>query len=109
MVEPTDKERTKSEAVEQKSTMLTARVLWACHAFNATPEEAVRLLGTGELGCHYTEDDAREWLKAVKFATTTKGVDQNNMESVVKVLQGAGVVDPGTTIRDGDGVVRLAQ
>lgn len=77
--------------------------------FNVTPEEAVRLLGTGELGCHYTEDDAREWLKAVKFAKKTKGVDQNVMESVVKVLQGAGVVDAGTTIRDGDGVVGLAQ
>jgi hypothetical protein len=42
MMEPTDKERTKSKAVEEKSTMLTVRVLWACHAFNATPEEAAQ-------------------------------------------------------------------
>jgi hypothetical protein len=42
MMEPTDKERTKSEADEEKSAMLTVRVLWACHAFNATPEEAGR-------------------------------------------------------------------
>ena len=42
MMEPAAKERTKSEAVEPKSTMLTVRVLWACHAFNATPEEAAQ-------------------------------------------------------------------
>jgi hypothetical protein len=42
MMEPADKERTKSETVEEKSAMLTVRVLWACHAFNATPEEAAR-------------------------------------------------------------------
>ena len=40
MTEPATNERAKSEAVEPKSTMLTAQVLWACHAFNATPEEA---------------------------------------------------------------------
>ena len=42
MMEPADKERTKSEAVDEKSAMLTVRVLWACHAFNATPEEAAQ-------------------------------------------------------------------
>ena len=42
MMEPVDKERTKSETVEEKSTMLTVRVLWACHAFNVTPKEAAR-------------------------------------------------------------------
>jgi hypothetical protein len=35
-------ERAKSDAVEPKSTMLTVQVLWACHAWNATPEEAAR-------------------------------------------------------------------
>jgi len=42
VVEQPKKERAESEAVEQKSTMLTVQVLWACHAFNATPEEAAR-------------------------------------------------------------------
>jgi hypothetical protein len=42
MMEPADKERTKSETVEEKSTMLTVWVLWACHAFNATPKEAAQ-------------------------------------------------------------------
>jgi hypothetical protein len=40
--EPAQQERIESEAVKQKSTMLTVRVLWACHAFNATTEEAAK-------------------------------------------------------------------
>lgn len=42
MTEPAKSERGESEAVEQRSTMLTARLLWAAHAWNATPEEAAR-------------------------------------------------------------------
>ena len=42
MVEQPKKERAESEAVEQKRTLLTVQVLWGCHAFNATPEEAAR-------------------------------------------------------------------
>jgi len=42
MMEPADKERAKSEAVGQKSTLLTAQVLWAAHAFNATPQAAAQ-------------------------------------------------------------------
>jgi hypothetical protein len=41
-MEQPKKERAESEAVEQKSTMLTVQVLWAAHAFNATPEEAAQ-------------------------------------------------------------------
>ena len=77
--------------------------------FRNNPEEGVRLLGTGELGCHYTEEDARDWLKAVEFTEATKGVDVATMESVVKVLQGAGVIDPATTIINGDGVIGISR
>ena len=42
MGEPAKKAWVNTEAAEQKSTMLTAQVLWACHAWNATPEEAAR-------------------------------------------------------------------
>lgn len=41
-MEPAKRERAESEAVKEKSTMLTAQVLWACHAWNATPEEAAQ-------------------------------------------------------------------
>jgi hypothetical protein len=40
--EPAKKESVNTNAVEEKSTMLTVRVLWACHAFNATPKEAAQ-------------------------------------------------------------------
>jgi hypothetical protein len=77
--------------------------------FRNNPDEGVRLLGTGELGCHYMEEDARDWLKAVEFTEATKGVDVATMESVVKVLQGAGVIDPATTITNGDGVIGISR
>ena len=42
MTEPAKRERAESEAVERRSTMLTVKVLWGCHAWNATPEEAAQ-------------------------------------------------------------------
>ncbi len=41
-MEPLEQKRLESKAVEQKSIMLTVQVLWACHAWNATPEEAAK-------------------------------------------------------------------
>ena len=69
MMEPADKERTKSETVEEKSTMLTVQVLWACHAFNATPKEAAQQVVTdlfellargGSVTVHIEELDGKE-------------------------------------------------
>ena len=77
--------------------------------FNDRPEGAIKLLETGELGCHYTSEDGRDWLKAAVFAKSTRGVDKTVMESVVKVLQGAGVVDEEVKLRDGDGVVGISR
>jgi hypothetical protein len=73
--------------------------------FNQDPEIAVRMLGTGEAGCHYGEEDAREWLKKVEFADSTRGVDGRVLGDVLKVLQAAGVVDKEVVIADGDGVI----
>jgi hypothetical protein len=42
MKESAKKESVNTDAIEQKSTMLTAQVLWACHAWNATPQEAAQ-------------------------------------------------------------------
>lgn len=36
----TKMEGTIPEAVEQESAFLTVQVLWACHAFNASPTQA---------------------------------------------------------------------
>jgi hypothetical protein len=69
VTEPAKNERAKSEAVEPKSTMLTVQVLWACHAFNATPEQAAKRVVTdlfehlsrgGSVSVHVTSSDGRE-------------------------------------------------
>lgn len=65
-------------------------------AFEADPAWVVKLLGTGELGCTYIEEDAMEWLKDVKFTNGTRGVDQKVIENVVNVLKVAGVIDSNT-------------
>jgi hypothetical protein len=71
MTEPAKKESVNTEAVEQKSTMLTAQVLWACHAWNATPEEAARqvvadlfnlLVRGGSVSVHVEELGGREYV-----------------------------------------------
>lgn len=67
--EPAKKESVNSEAVKQKSTMLTARVLWAAHAWNATPQEAAQQVVTdlyehlargGSVSVRVDELDGRE-------------------------------------------------
>ncbi|KAH8702122.1 hypothetical protein BGW36DRAFT_372242 [Talaromyces proteolyticus] len=61
--------------------------------FESKTNEVVGLLGTGELGCTYTEDDAREWLKATRFVKNTRGLDRKVVEKTVDVLKVAGVID----------------
>lgn len=63
--------------------------------FEADTAQVVRLLGTGELGCNYTEEDATEWLKDVKFTRETRGVDPKVIVGVVDLLKIAGVIDTG--------------
>lgn len=60
--------------------------------FNENHEEAVKYIST-ELD--YSEEDAREWLKTVKFPEHTKGVDYEVVEKTVKILQKAGVLADG--------------
>lgn len=77
-MEPAKSERTKSEAVQQKSTMLTAQLLWAAHAWNATPEEAAQqvvadlyehLSRGGSVQVHVTDSHGREYT----LQTTARG------------------------------------
>ena len=78
MTEPAKKERAKSEAVEQKSTMVTVQVLWGCHAYNATPEEAAQrvvadlfeqLSQGGSVSVHVEESDGKEYTLEVNTRT----------------------------------------
>lgn len=61
--------------------------------FQADHDQVIKLLGTGELGCTYIEEDAKEWLKDVKFTGSTRGVDRKVVDGVADILKVAGVID----------------
>jgi hypothetical protein len=73
--------------------------------FEADTNKVIRLLGTGELGCNYIEEDATEWLKDVKFTDATRGVDRGVIENVVDILKVAGVID--TAMENEEAVQRV--
>jgi hypothetical protein len=60
--------------------------------FNDHHDEAVKYIST-ELD--YSEEDAREWLKTVRFPARTEGVDLSVAENTVNTLRKAGVLTAG--------------
>lgn len=60
--------------------------------FNENKDEAATYIATN---LDYSEEDAREWMKTVKFPTHTKGVSVATIESCVDSLQKAGVLYAG--------------
>jgi len=71
--------------------------------FEANQEEAVKYIST-ELD--YSEEDAREWLKTVRFAQDVRGVDKGVIEKTVEVLSKAGVLGSGLQVENIVGVER---
>ncbi|EDU42546.1 TauA ABC-type nitrate sulfonate bicarbonate transport systems periplasmic component [Pyrenophora tritici-repentis] len=57
--------------------------------FEANQEEAVKYISTK---LDYSEEDAREWLKTVRFAKDVKGVEKQVVDKTVGILQKAGVL-----------------
>jgi hypothetical protein len=60
--------------------------------FNENQEEAIEYISTS---LEYTEADAREWIKTVKFPTSTKGVKPQVVDDCVSILRKAGVLVEG--------------
>ncbi|ERT00946.1 hypothetical protein HMPREF1624_02180 [Sporothrix schenckii ATCC 58251] len=60
--------------------------------FNANPEESVKYISTA---LDYSEEDAREWLKTVRFPKNTSGVSLPTIENCISILQKAGVLVKG--------------
>ena len=58
--------------------------------FWAHKEEAVEYISTQ---LDYSSEDAREWLKTVKFATDVKGVKRETIDKTIEVLTKAGVIE----------------
>lgn len=60
--------------------------------FRANQEEAVKFIAAN---LDYSEEDAREWLKTVRFADKTEGVEPKVVRDCVSALQKAGVLKEG--------------
>lgn len=78
MTEPAKKERPKSEAVKQTSSVLIAQVSWCAHAWNATPQAAAQqvvadlyehLSRGGSVQVHLADSHGREYT----LQTTARG------------------------------------
>jgi len=57
--------------------------------FNENQDEAVEYISTA---LDYSAEDAREWLKTVRFPDRTQGVDQSVVDKTVSALRKAGVL-----------------
>ncbi|KAH6665764.1 uracil-DNA glycosylase-like protein [Halenospora varia] len=60
--------------------------------FEGNEEESVKYISTN---LDYSEADAKEWLKTVRFASKTKGVDVGVVQKTVGILRKAGVLEEG--------------
>lgn len=67
--------------------------------FNANPDEAVQYISTN---LDYSAEDAREWLKTVKFPAQTEGVKPEVVSSCVSILRKAGVLTEGKGMPSND-------
>nr|POE86650.1 hypothetical protein CFP56_46834 [Quercus suber]POE87647.1 hypothetical protein CFP56_30236 [Quercus suber] len=58
--------------------------------YSANVEEAVEYITSA---MHYSNEDAREWMKTVQFAQDVRGTKAEVIDDTVKVLRKAGVLD----------------
>ena len=70
--------------------------------FNNHHDEAVEYISTN---LEYSESDAREWLKTVRFPSQTKGVKHDVVKSCVAALRKAGVLTEGKGMGPDDMIV----
>jgi len=58
--------------------------------FKANPEEAIDYISTN---LDYSAEDAREWMKTVRFAEDVNGVDAGIIDKTIEILKKAGVIE----------------
>ena len=68
--------------------------------FGEHKEEAIQYISTK---LDYAEEDAREWMKTVRFAKGVKGVKASVVRETLEMLQKAGVIE-GKAWQDGSEV-----
>lgn len=74
------------ERLEVMAEKLNRGALW----FNEQRKESVEHITTT---MEYSTEDAEAWIKTVKFTSNVRGVDPETVDSTIKVLQKAGVLD----------------
>lgn len=89
------------QPVDARVEDLLDRLNLGIRHFREHQDEAVRFIST-ELD--YTEEDAREWLKTVRFPDRTHGVDPGVVARTIDVLRKAGVLEAGKAV-DGDAMI----
>lgn len=78
----------KPELKEELEDVL-AKINKGVKHFEANQAEAVQYISTK---LDYSEEDAKEWLKTVRFASDVRGVDMEVVNKTVSILQKAGVL-----------------
>ncbi|KAL8965803.1 MAG: hypothetical protein Q9197_006321 [Variospora fuerteventurae] len=86
--------------VEEALEKLNAGVKW----FREHKEEAVKYISE-ELD--YEEEDAREWMKTVRFAEDVRGVERGVVEETLETLKKAGaLMDAGRPLEEWVGMIK---
>jgi len=94
----------KKEKLDDRVEDLMEKLNKGIKHFNENQDEAVKYIST-ELD--YSEEDAREWLKTVRFPERTQGVDMAVITKTVDILRKAGVLSAGKGIKPEEMVARV--
>lgn len=84
-------------ALKEELEDVLAKINKGVKHFEENQEEAVQYISTK---LDYSEEDAREWLKTVRFAKDVRGVDLEVVHKTVSTLQKAGVLGEGVDNSD---------
>lgn len=89
IVATTSQDRYTKDELSEQLQKLFATLDKGVEHFEAHPDESVEYISTN---LDYSQEDAREWLKTVKFTKGTSGVNVDVIEKTVATLQKAGVL-----------------
>lgn len=90
-------------ALESRVEDLFGKLDQGIQYFNDNADEAVAYIST-ELD--YSEEDAKEWIKTVRFPKHTEGVSLDTIEGCVRILRKAGVLSEGKGMAPGTMIIQ---
>lgn len=93
----------RDDAGDERLAELFARLNQGIRHFLDQPEEAVAYISSQ---LDYSEEDAREWLKTVEFATDVRGVRIETVKKTMAVLRSAGCLPEDASAAKMIGIAR---